>query len=115
MAATRSRLQQALVVAQITLTQPLLVGLGVVVATMVTDAGSGATSSAPDQIAEIELDTWTGRVSNTERASRVGAVVERVAAMPGVIVAMPMQMARSPCRSPCIRPTASRALGAILP
>ena len=91
-AATRSRLQRALVVLQIALTQPLLVGLGVVVATMVTDVGSRATSRAPDQIAEIELDTWTGRVTPAERVSAIAAAVGRVAAMPGVVAAMPMEM-----------------------
>jgi predicted permease len=91
-AASRSRLQRALVVTQITLTQPLLVGLGVVIGTMVTDMDRQATSSVPGQIAEIELDTWAGRVSNAERSSRIAAVVERVAAMPGVVAAMPMQM-----------------------
>jgi predicted permease len=88
----RSRLQKALVVAQIALTQPLLVGLGVVVVTMAMDVERRATSSVPDQIVEIELDTWAGRVSTEERASRIAAAVERVAAMPGVTAAMPMQM-----------------------
>jgi putative ABC transport system permease protein len=91
-AATRSRLQRALVVAQISLTQPMLVGLGVVIMTMATDMDSRATSRVPDRIAEIELDTWAGRVSNSERASRIAAIVERVAAIPGVVAAMPMQL-----------------------
>jgi len=91
-AVTRSRLQRALVVAQIALTQPLLVGLGVVVATMVTDMGRRVTSSVPGQIAEIELDTWAGRVTPGERSSRIAAIVERIGAMPGVVAAMPMQM-----------------------
>jgi putative ABC transport system permease protein len=91
-AAARSRLQRALVVAQVALTQPLLVGLAVVAATMVTDADARAKSGAPDRIVEIELDTWAGRVSAAERASRVAAVVERVAAVPGVVAAMPMEM-----------------------
>jgi predicted permease len=91
-AATRSRLHHALVVAQVALTQPLLVGLGVVIMTMISGLGSRATSRVPDRIVEIELDTWTGRVSPTERASRIAAVVDRVAAIPGVIAAMPMQM-----------------------
>jgi putative ABC transport system permease protein len=94
-AATRSRLQRALVVAQITLTQPLLVGLGVVIAAMVADAGSGAASRAGGQIAEIELDPWAGRVSDAERESRIAAAVERVAAMPGVVAAMPLQTGTS--------------------
>ena len=91
LAAARSRLQRALVVAQVALTQPLLVGLGVVIVTMATDSGSRATSGAPDRIVEIELDTWAGRVSDAERASRIAAAVERVAAMPGVVAAMPME------------------------
>ncbi|HLL84456.1 MAG TPA: ABC transporter permease, partial [Longimicrobium sp.] len=91
-AATRSRLQRALVVAQITLTQPLLVGLGVVVATMLTDIGGHAASGLAGQIAEIVLDSWSGRVSGAERERRIAAAVERVAAMPGVVAAMPMEM-----------------------
>ena len=94
-AATRSRLQRALVVAQITLTQPLLVGLGVVVAAMGADVGGGAASRVGGRIAEIELDPWSGRVSDAERASRIAAAVERVAAMPGVVAAIPMQTGTS--------------------
>ena len=91
-AAARSRLQRALVVVQIALTQPLLVGLGVVIATMMTGAGSPRTTAVSDRIVEIELDTWAGRVSTEERASRIAAIVGRVGAMPGVLAAMPMQM-----------------------
>jgi predicted permease len=91
-AAARSRLQRALVVAQITLTQPLLVGLGVVVMSMSTDVGGRGAPAVADRIAEVELDTWAGRVSPAERSARIDAVVERVAAMPGVVAAMPMQM-----------------------
>jgi len=91
-AATRSRMQRALVVAQIALTQPLLVGLGVGVVTMLSGLGARAASSVSGQIAEIELDTWAGRVSGAERESRIAAAVDRVAAMPGVVAAMPMQM-----------------------
>lgn len=91
-AATRSRLQRGLVVAQIALTQPLLVGLGVVIAAMATDLGSRASSAVPDRIAEIELDSWAGRLSHAEREARIAAAVDRVAALPGVTAAMPMQL-----------------------
>ena len=91
-AATRSRLQRALVVAQIALTQPLLVGLGVVIVTMVADLNSRATSGVPERIVEVELETWNGRVSAAERAALISAAVERVAALPGVVAAMPLQM-----------------------
>ena len=91
-AATQSRLQRALVVAQVTLTQPLLVGFGAMVLTMATDVEGRGTSAVPRQIAEIEVDTWTGQVSGEERASRVAEMVERVAELPGVIAAVPMQM-----------------------
>lgn len=91
-AATRSRLQRGLVVAQIALTQPLLVGLGVAVAGMGTGAGGGgAAPGVAGRIAEIEVDAWAGRVSPAERAARIGAAVERVAALPGVVAAMPLQ------------------------
>ena len=90
-AATRSRLQRALVVVQIALTQPLLVGLGVVVATMASDAESSARAGVAEQIAEIELDVWNGRVSNEERESRIATLVERIRAIPGVVAAMPAQ------------------------
>ena len=91
-AATRSRLQQALVVAQITLTQPLLVGLGVLIVMIVTDLGSETTSRVADQIVEIEIDTWAGNVTPQQSAARLAALVERVAAVPGVTAAMPLQM-----------------------
>ena len=91
-AATRSWLQRALVVTQVALTQPLLVGLGVVVTTMRADVTRHVTPGVPDRIAEIELDTWSGRVTAAERASRIAAIVERVGALPGVLAAMPMQM-----------------------
>jgi predicted permease len=91
-AATRSRLQRSLVVVQIALTQPLLVGVGVLIATMVTDLGKRQTSAVPEQIVEIELDTWAGNLTNRERAAGINALVDRIAAMPGVTHAMPMQL-----------------------
>ena len=96
-AATRSRLQRALVVAQIALTQPLLVGLGVVIVTMASETDRRGTSVNSGEILEIELDAWAGRAtsgqaSNDDRAARIAAAVERVAALPGVRAAMPMQM-----------------------
>jgi predicted permease len=91
-AAAQSRLQRALVVIQIAMTQPLLVGLGVVVVTILTDLDRQGRAGAPDRIAEIRLDTWSGRVSMAEQASLIDAAVERVAAVPGVVTAMPGQM-----------------------
>ena len=88
----RSRLQRALVVAQITLTQPLLVGLGVVAASLATDAAPHANARVSDRIAEIELDVWAGRVPPAELASRIDAAVARVAALPEVVAAMPLQV-----------------------
>jgi predicted permease len=89
--AARSRLQRALVVVQIAFTQPLLVGLGVVVATMLAGVGGRAPAGVSERIAEVELDPWAGRVSPDALAERITAVVARVGAMPGVVAAMPMQ------------------------
>ncbi|AHG93426.1 MacB-like periplasmic core domain protein (plasmid) [Gemmatirosa kalamazoonensis] len=90
--AARSRLQSALVVVQIALTQPLLVGLGVVIVTMLAGAADRTPSAVSDRIAEVELDPWAGRVSPDVLAARIDAVVARVGAVPGVVAAVPMQM-----------------------
>ena len=89
---TRSRLQRALVVAQVTLTQPLLVGLGVVIVTMITDLGAPTRTAVTERIAEVELVAWAGTATPAEGSARLDALVERVAAMPGVTAAFPMQM-----------------------
>ncbi len=91
LAAARSRLQRGLVVAQVALTQPLLVGLGVVVSNLVTGLETRTGPDVAEQVAEVELDTWAGRVSIPERASLIEAVRERVAAMPGVVAAFPLE------------------------
>jgi predicted permease len=89
--ASRSNLQRGLVVAQIALTQPLLVGLGVLVMTMTSDVRSHAVPGVPERIAEIEVDTWAGGLSDADRTSLIAALVERVSAVPGVTAAMPLQ------------------------
>lgn len=111
-APSRSWLQRALVVAQITLTQPLLVGLGVVIVTMATDMRSGPGSAVADRILEIELDPWSGRVSDEERAARIAAAVERVKATPGVIAAVPMETGS--VRAPLRVADADRAQGVMV-
>lgn len=87
----RSRLQRGLVVTQVALTQPLLVGVGVLVATALGDLGGRARPEVAEAIAEVELDTWAGRTTLAEQAARIDAVVTRVRGLPGVIAAMPMQ------------------------
>lgn len=87
-----SRAQQALVVGQVALTQPLLVGLGVVVASMTAELRQLTAVTVADQIVEVELDPWAGRVTGTDREQRIAGLVERIAAMPGVRTAVPMQM-----------------------
>jgi predicted permease len=89
---TRSRLHRVLVVAQVALTQPLLVGLGVVVTTMAADPNGTARSAVADRIVEVEVDTWTAPTSAAERAARIDAATARIAALPGVAAAMPMEM-----------------------
>jgi putative ABC transport system permease protein len=88
---TRPQLQRGLVVMQIAFTQPLLVGLGVVVMSLAGDVQGRAGAAAPGEIVEVELDPWGGRVDPADRESRVAAAVARVAATPGVRIAMPMQ------------------------
>lgn len=87
----RSRMQRGLVIAQVALTQPLLVGLGVVIMNVAGQV-QGRSSTATSHIVEIELDPWGGRVDDAQRESRIAAAVTRVATLPGVRAAMPMQM-----------------------
>lgn len=91
-AAPPPRSQLALVVAQVALTQPLLVGLGVTVSTMAGELKREVPPGVANQVVEIELDPWAGRVEGQARESRIAALVNHVAEMPGIRAAFPMQM-----------------------
>ena len=87
---SRSLLQRVLVVAQIALTQPLLVGLGATVL-IVLSALYNAASTPSEHIAVLSFDAYAGNTTVEQRTSDIRALTERLAAMPGVIGSVPLR------------------------
>jgi predicted permease len=101
-APARSRLQRGLVVAQIALTQPLLVGLGVTMKIVLDDSDgrpnadiAGQTISAvfvPPQgvtVAARDVARLKQSVARREQSTRTDAALRRVAGLPGVLGVIP--------------------------
>lgn len=82
----KARLQRVFVVAQIALTQPLLVGLAMMIAIVAREANRGATRTLAEHVVLAEFDNW----SAASRAdNRMPAVIERLSALPGVVKVIP--------------------------
>jgi predicted permease len=85
-ATSRSRLQRAFIVAQIGLTQPLLVGLAMVIGITMSEFGSVPVDDPlADRVTRIELGA--GGESNgspNAKHARIRDVMDRVARLPGV-------------------------------
>jgi predicted permease len=90
--ATRSRLQAGLVVAQIALTQPALLGLGLIIRNMVGDLRERPATVFSDRILELSFNTNPryGAI-NQERADILQRLQARFAALPGVVAAVPLE------------------------
>jgi predicted permease len=91
-ATTRSRLQRTFIVAQISLTQPLLIGLVMVMSIARLEFGTlGADDPLAERLTEIYFNAGengnTGAPNATHR--RIREVMDRVAALPGVEGVMP--------------------------
>jgi predicted permease len=86
---SRSRLQRGFIVAQIILTQPLLVGLAMLVGMVVSEARGRTQSSLKERVVQVQFGLYGGAGAVGERIARVGDVMERVAALPGVDQVIP--------------------------
>ena len=86
---SRSWLHRGLIVMQIALTQPLLVGLGATVLIIMGDAKAFETQTSYERIAQVRLDVFSGNVPMDQRKADVARLAERIAAMPGVVAAVP--------------------------
>ena len=86
---SRSRLQRGFIVAQIVLTQPLLVGLAMLIGMVVSEATGGVQSSLEERVVRVQFGLAGGAGSMDERTGRVADVMERVAALPGVEQVIP--------------------------
>ena len=96
-ATSRSRLQRVMVVAQIALTQPLLLGLGVTTSIVLQDAGRAPNTAVADRVINVafalsdrssfregELEGVLGADATIAQIARIDAAIGRVAALPGV-------------------------------
>jgi predicted permease len=84
----KTRLQRVFVVAQIALTQPLLLGLAVAVAVVLREGGHGMKASLNERVVLANFDAW----SPTARANyQLPQVAERIRALPGVLAVLPQE------------------------
>jgi predicted permease len=81
---SRSRLQRLFVIAQIALTQPLLIGLGILVVGFIGQMSDHAAAGIRDHVINAEVVWRNGRQQDTTRAATV-ALEERFRGVPGVI------------------------------
>jgi predicted permease len=85
----RSRMHQAFVVAQIVLTQPLLVLIASMVGEIMMKDRPSIPTGIRDRVLRIEVDVWSIPGSNAERSAALSRLVRRIAATPGVAQVVP--------------------------
>jgi predicted permease len=88
-ATARTRLQHAFIVAQIALTQPLLVGIALVVAVTLRETTVEAHGPLAERIIKVEFGMEGGIGSRVQKVERIRQVMERVATLPGVDAVAP--------------------------
>jgi predicted permease len=86
---SRSRLQRAFIVAQIVLTQPLLVAIAMLIGVIVYEMDGGTDNRLAARIVRVQFGTYGGAGSWEEKVARIDEVMERVAALPGVEAVVP--------------------------
>jgi predicted permease len=87
-AAARSWLQSGLVVAQIALTQPLLVGLGTLTLLVAAELRGRPDGTLHDRILSVSFQQYSGNVTSEQRREYIRRLQERFAALPGVVGAV---------------------------
>ena len=92
-ATSRTRLQRVFIVAQIALTQPLLVGVAMVIAVTLGEVGGGTQSPIADRLVRVEFGMEGGVGSRESKVARIRAVMDRVAVLPGVDAVVPQASA----------------------
>src|SRR4029453_8075226 len=92
--AARSRLQSGLVVAQIALTQPLLLGMGALILDLREDLGKVPSPVYPDRVVDVRFNT-TPRYSTIDQAreDRLRHLQDRFATLPGIVAIVPQENA----------------------
>ena len=90
----RSRLQSGLVVAQIALTQPLLLGMGALILEMRDDLGKVPSTVYADRVVDVRFNT-NPRYGTIDQAreDRLRHLQDRFAAIPGIVAIVPQENA----------------------
>ena len=85
-ATSRSRLQRTFIVAQIGLTQPLLVGIALIAGVTISESGNGSFDNPlEDRVTRVNFGTGgASSGSPTEKAVRLHETMNRVVRLPGV-------------------------------
>ncbi|HEY6213206.1 MAG TPA: ABC transporter permease, partial [Vicinamibacterales bacterium] len=84
-ATVRSRLQRVFVVAQIALTQPLLLGLAAMIAILGREGAHTPAEKLGEHVVLAHFDIW----SSANRGDQMPSITRRLAALPGVIAVLP--------------------------
>ncbi len=92
-ATSRSRLQRTFIVAQIVLTQPLLVAIAMVVGVVLSEIGGQVENPLAARIIRVQFGTYGGVGSRDEKLARIAKLMESVAALPGVEAVVPQAAA----------------------
>jgi predicted permease len=88
-ATSRSRLQRTFIVAQIVLTQPLLVGIALIVVVTFSEMGGNVHDPQGSYITRVQFGMEGGVGSRDAKFARIQGVMDRVATLPGVEAVVP--------------------------
>jgi predicted permease len=86
---SRSRLQRVFIVAQIVLTQPLLVGIAMVIGVTMSELGPRVENPLNSHIVKAEFSSLGGAGTRDQKRARVAEVMKRIAEIPGVEAIVP--------------------------
>jgi putative ABC transport system permease protein len=83
-ATSRSRLQRGFIVAQVAFTQPLLLGIAVLILAVTSEVGDPIAGDVSEHVISARFDFRRGPGSPEARETRVRDLMTRVASMPGI-------------------------------
>ena len=86
---SRSRLQRFFIVAQIVLTQPLLVAIAMVVGIVLSELGGRVDNPLTTNIVRVEFGTYGGVGSREQKLARIADVMQAVSRFPSVETVVP--------------------------
>jgi predicted permease len=86
---SRSRLQRFFIVAQIVLTQPLLVAIAMVVGIVLSELGGRVDNPLTTNIVRVEFGTYGGVGSREQKLARIADVMQAVSRLPSVETVVP--------------------------